>query len=249
MNRRITVALILLAAACAAVLGSASSRSSAAPLTPPANGTCAAGTVAGYPAVSCLNKTWHCSSLQKHTQVHVTIKDSPTKLDAVHLDSGCTGVVRITITTDSGDGVKVHGGAHDLSVWGGTTTSCGDNRCAAIICTAKHGIVHQDGIQAMGGERVTFRWFKVWCPTGNNGALYVHGGAGGQSTPTDIVCEWCDLYEANAAIHIGPGAVRSGARWSTLHDSKTNASPANCRRIDKLAVDPIDVANTCLTPK
>lgn len=234
--------LVLLIATAVGLLAAAPAHAA----SPPTDGNCTTGTSGSYPAVSCLNKTWHCSTKQNHTQVNVKIDSPAAKLDAVHLDSGCTGVIRLTITTNSGDGVKVHAGAHDLVVWGGAVHP----GSSAIICTGKTGIVHQDGIQAMGGNHVTFEWFRVWCPSGNNGGLYVHHGAGDTAgQPTAIVCDHCDLFENNAAFHIGPGAVSSGARFSKLHDGKTAASPPNCRRIDKEAVDPVDEENTCLTPK
>jgi hypothetical protein len=236
--RRLTLALLLLLAFPAAA--------HATPPTPPADGTCSTGTTtSGYPAVSCLNTTWHCKTKQAHTQVTVNITNGQ-HVDGIHLDAGCTGVIRIYIHTNGADGIKVHAGVHDLQVYGGPVRP----GTAALVCSGKIGIVHQDGVQAMGGLRVTFKWFKVWCPSGNNGGIYVHHGAGDTpGQPTDIVCEHCDLMEANAAFHIGPGAVRSGARFSLLHTSRTKASPPNCRRIDKGAVDPVDESNTCLTPK
>jgi hypothetical protein len=243
-------AAVLLALAILAVLGSASTRSHAARATPPANGTCVTGTIAGYPSVSCLNKTWHCTTRQRHTQVHVTIKDAPQKLDGIHVDAGCTGFMRVTVVTDGGDGLKLHTGAHDLEIWGGPVVGCQvDGRCAAVLCTAKYGQVHQDGVQAMGGRDIRLMYFKVWCPSGNNGGIFFNGGKGGNGVPTNVVCWWCDLMEGNAAFNIGPGSNNSGVRFSRLHTGRNPASPANCRRIDKTAVSPVDIENTCLTPK
>src|SRR5438128_1814647 len=69
--------------------------------------------------------------------------------DAVHLDSGCSGNMTLHVTTGSDDGIKVHEGAHDLTVNG------------SVTCNGRDGTVHQDGIQAMGGQRVTFNIFVV----------------------------------------------------------------------------------------
>lgn len=190
-----------------------------------------------YERVTLKNKTWHCTGKQKHTQVDVQIKKAAQKLDAIHLDAGCTGSIRIAVDTDSGDGVKVHGGAHDLTVFG------------YISCTAKHGNVHQDGVQAMGGTDVTFKWIKVNCPTGNNGGLYVNGGRHNRSVPTRILCSHCALYEGNASINIGPNSKESGARFSTFRTNRTKASPRNCARIQAGALAPVNLSNTCLTPK
>jgi hypothetical protein len=218
--------------------------------TPPAPRTCVsgltkpAGEPGSYPFVSCLDKTWYCKGPQKHTQVNVTISQG-VRLDAVHLDSGCTGSLRLTIHTGGEDGVKIHNGAHDLQVWGGPPRP----GVAAIICSAKLAGAHQDGLQATSGLRVTLKWMKVWCPTGNNGGLFINQGIHDPVTPTDIVCEHCDLFEGNTAINIGPHSIRSGARWSKLHDKASGASPKNCRRVSTDAVDPIDDENTCLTPR
>jgi hypothetical protein len=246
LKRRSFAALILfLAIIC--VLVSASSRSHGAAAAPE-DGTCVAGTIAGYPSVSCVNKTWHCTGRQRHTQVHVTIHEAPQKLDGIHVDAGCTGVFRATIQTDSGDGIKLHAGAHDLQIWGGPIRPAEDHSNAAIICTGKFGQVHQDGVQAMGGDRINLMYFKIWCPSGNNGGIFFAGGIGG-SIPRYIQCWWCDLMEANAAFHISARSVGSGVRFSKLHTARTKSSPPNCRRIDNDAVDPVDIDNTCLTPK
>ena len=52
----------------------------------------------------------------------------------------------------SGDGVKVAEGVHDLTVGGGS-----------IRCLAKAPRFHQDGIQVLGGARITFRELKISC--------------------------------------------------------------------------------------
>lgn len=252
-------------AACSLILGGAT-RSHATPALP-ASGSCEDGAIPfqgrTLPTVTCNNRTWHCTTRQRHTQVHVVIKDAPSKLDAIHLDKGCYGVLRVTVQTDSGDGIKIHTGAGAgnaecgtldaggacLQVWGGPTTGCDHRNCAAIICTGKFGDVHQDGIQAMGGNNIRLMYFKVWCPSGNNGGIFFNGGVGGNGVPTNIVCLWCDLMEANAAFHVGPGSIRSGAEFSKLHTARTKSSPPDCRRVDKDAIDPVDIDNTCLTPK
>jgi hypothetical protein len=184
-----------------------------------------------YPKVTLKDKTWHCKGPQNHTQVNVRITNE--NIDAVHLDAGCTGSIRVRIFTMKRDGIKVHAGAHDLEVWG------------SIRCKGKNGIVHQDGVQAMGGDHVTLKWLGVRCPTGNNGGLFVNTGTGGKSTPTDILCEHCNLFEGNAAVHGGPHSRRSGVRDSTLWAGTGRASPANCVRVDKAAIEPVNSGNEC----
>ena len=91
------------------------------------------------------DRTWRCNGLVDLDLVKVTIDGS--KEDAVHLNRGCTGVIRrLEITGTGGDGVKVHADAHDLEILGGR-----------IDCGPKARGKHQDAIQAMGGTRVTFR--------------------------------------------------------------------------------------------
>jgi hypothetical protein len=181
------------------------------------------------------NKTFKCKGkVAPNTTVNVVIDDG-THTDGVHLDNGCTGGPLIVhVRTNGSDGVKVHKGAHDLVVKGG------------VRCAGKHGAVHQDGVQAMGGMRVTFEGFNVHCPTGNNGGFWVNAGKNKNSIPTDIVCDHCDLFERNAALHVGPNSIRSGARNSRLHHGTSRSSPENCARINKAAKQPIASNNTCV---
>ena len=183
------------------------------------------------------NKTFKCKGkVAPNTTVTVVI-DNGSHTDGIHLDDGCTGGPLIVhIRTNGADGVKVHKGAHDLVVKGG------------VRCAGKHGAVHQDGVQAMGGNRVTFEGFNVRCPTGNNGGFWVNAGRNKNSIPTDIVCDHCDLFERNAALHVGPNSIRSGARNSRLHHGTSRSSPDNCARIDKSATHPIASNNTCVAP-
>ena len=56
------------------------------------------------------------------------------------------------IVQRSGDGLKVTEGARDLVVGGGS-----------IRCLAKAPRFHQDGIQVLGGARITFHGLKISC--------------------------------------------------------------------------------------
>jgi hypothetical protein len=188
---------------------------------------------------SVTNRTWHCTGPQHGTVVNA-VEHAVGHIDAIHLDSGCTGALEIHVLTWSADGVKVHDGAHDLVV-------TGDVECRARLRT-----VHQDGVQAMGGQNVQFGdghtdgSFRVDCPTGNNGGLWVNEGDAGHSLPTGIVCDHCDLYERNVAVHIGR-SVASGVRSSLLHLGTGGASPRHaCVRIEATAQAPVDVGNRCV---
>jgi hypothetical protein len=163
-----------------------------------------------------VDQTFNCSNYPQPVDfdlVKVTIKGGlPTKKDAVHLSGlgpECTGRIgRLEIDTWAADGVKVHDEAHDLVVEGGY-----------IRCHAKEGDVHQDGIQAMGGHRVTFRKLEISCATSNNAAMFINAGGGNRSAPEEIICDGCLLREApghsNQVLTIG-NSIRSGARNSTV---------------------------------
>jgi hypothetical protein len=173
--------------------------------------------------VDLTNEMWHCKTPQDHTRIRVTISSLSTRLDAVHLDAGCTGVIdEITISTDNSDGIKVHD-VHDLVIAGGS-----------ITCTARSvDGVHQDGIQAMGGDHVTFQDYTVFCPTSNNGALFTSAGNGTTDqadAPSYISCVRCDLYGRNNAVHVGV-SNHTSVTDSILHLGHSDSAPADCVRV------------------
>jgi hypothetical protein len=188
------------------------------------------------------NHTWYCNSPQNGTQVEVRIVDHQPN-DAVHLDAGCTGRLTVRVFTNGADGIKVHTGAHDLVVTGN------------ITCDGRYGDRHQDGVQAMGGRNVQLGdgsqtgSFWVYCPSGNNGALFTNMGREHHSYPTDVVCDHCDLFERNVALHVGADSVASGARNSVLHRGTGDSSPNDCDRIEPGANQPVDQNNTCVGPE
>jgi hypothetical protein len=186
------------------------------------------------------NHTWRCDSPQSGTQVEVRITDGQ-PIDAVHIDEGCTGQLDIRVYTNGADGIKLHTGAHDLQITGN------------ITCDGRYGERHQDGVQAMGGSNIQLGdgshlgSFWVYCPSGNNGALFTNSGIAQHSTPTDIICDACDLYENNVAVHIGADSNTTGARDSILHLGTSDASPDDaCMRIAPDAAQPVDQGNRCV---
>jgi hypothetical protein len=172
--------------------------------------------------------SWSCTRPVDLDLVKITMRSASDH--AVYLDIGCTGrIVRIEIDTWTKDGVKVRG-ASDLVVNGGY-----------IACHGRDLDVHQDGVQAQGGQRVTFRNLTVDCPSSNNAAFFV--SKAGSSTPTDIVCDRCTLKAANSTVNIKL-SVRSGVRDSTVCRGRTGGI-----RIQFGAIDPVDTGNEVLSPR
>ena len=162
-------------------------------------------------SVTLVNDTFNCSSYPQPVDfdlVKVTITDQSVRRDGFHTGDNCTGRIdRIEIDISSGDGVKVGQGAHDLVIGGGF-----------VRCNGNYGDVHQDGIQVMGGTRVTFQNLTVNCTTATNSAMYINEGASGNGRPTDVVCDGCTLMrgtDRNRALRIGD-SLRSGARNSII---------------------------------
>jgi hypothetical protein len=249
--------LVIGAASVLLVLFSASARASA---PAPAAGQCTTGTSPhGHPLFRCLNKTYHCdASTPDHAQINVVVKDSTSKVDGVHLDDGCSSKsIRVRIETDSGDGIKIHTGAEHLKVWFGKPRAFGtkvsEDGKVGILCSGKHGDVHQDGIQAMGGLDVQIMAPNIRCDSGNNGGLFCNAGKNaaqnGNAVPTDIVVHGGFVYEGNASIHVGPNSAGCGAVGVTMKTDQTKASPPDCIRVDHDADRPVNDHNVCTTPK
>ncbi len=128
----------------------------------------------------------------------------------VNLAAGCTGTLSfdIHVTSGGGDGVKVHAGAHDLTI--------GPSRivCDRLTDTS----FHQDGVQVQGGSNVTFSGLSVVCPyvTGQGAAgFYIDGKD--FSGISNVVCDGCNLEHLHyGAMFTGP-APGSGVRNSIIH--------------------------------
>ncbi len=128
----------------------------------------------------------------------------------VHLAAGCTGTLSfdIRVTSGGGDGVKVHAGAHDLTI--------GPSR---IVCDRLSDTsFHQDGVQVQGGTNVTFIGLSIVCPyvTGQGAAgFYIDGKD--FSGISNVVCDGCNLEHLHyGAMFTGP-APGSGVRNSVIH--------------------------------
>ncbi len=194
MHKRILLGLLALATA--AGLALAVGRTGQAGLSDLASGS-----------VVLTDQTWKCTGPVNLTSVTVTINAGVSK-NGVLLGSGCTGYIgRINVTQYNSDGIKVGAGAHDLVIDGGT-----------IRCYAKADLVHQDGIQVMGGQRIVFNNMDVGCYTANNSQAMIHEGAGLQELPTDIVFNGgkFDGQRSGAyGVSIGD-SLRSGYQYATI---------------------------------
>jgi hypothetical protein len=169
-----------------------------------------------------VDANWTCTGAVNVDVLKVTMQKASD--NAVYFKSGCTGRIgRIEIDVWHADGIKVWGGAHDLVIEGGF-----------INCHARDADVHQDAIQAQGGDRVTFRNLTVDCPTSNNAAFFVSAVG---ATPADIVCDTCTLKPANSTVNI-KSSVRSGVRNSIVCRGQAAGI-----RIQSGAVDPVNVGN------
>jgi hypothetical protein len=164
-------------------------------------GNAKGGTLTGVVRVS---KTWYCRGPVNLDLVEVKLSNGSQHHDAVHLDRGCTGVIRSLdvvgdgkTTGPSADGVKVHAGVHDLKILGGS-----------IDCGQKGHGAHQDAIQAMGGKRVTFS--RIESHGCANSFMFINWGRRQHEKPEDVVCEYCHAETRNYSISVR-NSVRSGA--------------------------------------
>ena len=176
-----------------------------------------------------VNQTWTCRGRVDLALVKVTMNSGQ---DAIHLREDCSGRIgRIEVDTWTEDGLKVNApapAAHDLVIEGGY-----------IRCHGRTAGAHQDGIQAMGGARITFRNLELNCNSEPNGQLFINSAVGG--TPTDIVCESCFFGSGAGSSLFISASTRSGARNSTICPGRFSAI-----RIESGAVAPVNVGNTVL---
>jgi hypothetical protein len=153
--------------------------------------------------------TWTCQEKVDLDLVQVTIARGERE-DAVHLRPGCTGRIgKLVVVQRSGDGVKVAEGVHDLVVGGGS-----------IRCLAKAPDFHQDGIQVLGGARITFRELTVSCGRRDerliNSNLFIKQAGKSQLPPRDVVCENCSFGGWAAHTVSVQTSVRSGVTGSKI---------------------------------
>jgi hypothetical protein len=199
----------------------------------------AAAVLAAPGKVVQVDRTWFCDSKVDLALVKVTMTPAAgaqrRTADAVHLEPGCTGRIgRLEITQSAGDGVKVAQGAHDLTIEGGS-----------IRCLAKAPGLHQDGIQVMGGTRITFRGLNVDCGRSTdrkiNSNLYIRQAGKSTQPPTDVVCDACAFGGWAAHTVFIRRSVRSGVTGSSLCLARF---PELTLAVGSDAVDPVRSGNT-----
>ena len=201
--------LLILALLCLGLLSAAAASGEPAP---PQTGSI----VRTYSAGDCANQCWVCNGPVQLDSVTVTVDTSDARVDAVRLAPGCTGSIgRLDILTFSADGMKVAEGVHDLTIGGGT-----------VYCRAKvpDPNVHQDGIQVMGGNAITFTGLTIDCGRGDepkiDANLFISQGSNSTTPPTDVVCDRCWLGPAAAHTVNLNVSVRSGVKRSTVCPAK-----------------------------
>jgi hypothetical protein len=183
------------------------------------------------------DQTWVCRGPVDLDSVSVTMTSAFTSRgggDAVHLEPGCTGHIgRLDVVTSVADGVKVAEGVHDLAVGAGS-----------IHCLGKVADVHQDGMQVMGGSRITLRGLRIDCGRQQdkliNSNLFIKRSGRSVNPPTDVVCVDCSLGGSTAHTASIQESVRSGLVDSRLCSAKYTKLTLS---IGPNAVEPIDVGN------
>jgi len=177
------------------------------------------------------NRSWTCRGRVDLDLVKVTMRT--TLSDAIYLRDGCRGRIgRIEVTTWTGDGVKINRGsppAHDLVIGGGY-----------IRCRAHGPGGHQDGVQAMAGDRITFRNVEINCNSRPNAQFYVSALEPG--LPRDIVCVNCFLGRGAASTLFVAKSVRSGARNTRICPGRYHTV-----RIETGAQSPVRSGNRILS--
>jgi Ca2+-binding RTX toxin-like protein len=178
--------------------------------------------------ISLVDEPWSCDGPVDVELVKVRISDKAHGVDAVSLGHNCTGRIgRIEVDTWSGDGIKVQSAApvaHDLVVDSGV-----------VRCYGASDGYHQDGIQVMGGKRLTFRNTTVLCggPSVNAQLFIAHGGTGG-SPPSEILFENGVLGPNAAHTILLADSERSGVRETLICAGRHNDI-----RVDSTAGDPV----------
>jgi hypothetical protein len=208
-----------------------------------AGGATGSGPLTG--SVNLVDQTWFCREPVDLTSVTVTISPTSRQRDAVHLGSGCTGSIgAIDVVLETiGDGIKISTGAHDLAIGGGT-----------IQCLTRSGLIHQDGVQAMGGQRITFTGLDVECLSSNNSDFFINQGTASRQPPSDILCISCRFGASPTDPLTGRATQGPSSTVLISHsvDSGVERSiicPGHYfqLRIGPGAVNPVDKRNTLAT--
>jgi hypothetical protein len=215
------------AAACLAFLLPASGRAAGAVQGESVDVSSQTQRAAAFRAVRRVNRPWTCQRRVNLDLVKVTIRTA--RVHAIYLRPGCRGYIgRIKVVTRTQDGITVNRGngdrpAHDLTIGGGY-----------IRCPGRVG-GHQDGIQVMDGENLTFRKLRIKCNPGSRGTnsqFYVSATAPGM--PRNVVCVRCILGAGTASTLFIDDSRNSGARRTKVCRGRFHTV-----RVEGGAVNPI----------
>jgi hypothetical protein len=186
-------------------------------------------------SIELVDKPWVCSGPVDLDSVSVTFNAAApgqgiVNNDAVLMRSGCTGRIgKITVVQYRGDAIKISSGVHDLVVESGS-----------IRCYSHDLGDHQDGVQAMGGDRVTFFNLDDQCLSATNAAFFISTGTNSPSRPTDVVCDGCYLRGGGITVR-NYASERSG-----VLNSRIVTGPFQALTTRPAAIEPISTANTVL---
>lgn len=159
-------------------------------------------------SVTLVDQTFLCYGPLNLKSLQVTIDaNSPVKA-AVKFEKGCTGSVgNLVVHQSLDDGVDV-GGATNLTVGGGS-----------ITCTGHVPGAHQDGIQVMSGNHVTFSNMTVQCTTSTNSGFYVNAIAA-NDLPSYVLFTHGTIDPAGSSTAFVNQATNSGVEYSILYPSR-----------------------------
>lgn len=136
------------------------------------------------------------------------VKVSGARGDSVRLQPGCTGSInRVEVDTWTNDGIKVakSSSIHDVVINSGYIT------CHAMAVGA-----HQDGIQVMGGLRLTFKNLDIDCPWSNANFFISGSGIDG------AVCDGCNLRGGASHTALVQSSNNSGLRNTIICRDRTS---------------------------
>jgi hypothetical protein len=178
------------------------------------------------------DQKWVCTGAVDLDVVKVTMHAGD---DAISLESGCTGHIRrLEVDTWTDDGFKVqnddNNAAHDLVIDAGY-----------ITCHDIQPGYHQDGVQMMGGARLTFRNMTIDCQGNSN--FFISKGGLAATVPADGVCDHCLLLGRSSTTFRIDESLRSGARFSLICPGVYFPKYF----VPDKAVDPLDRGNVYLS--